>query len=61
MCFDLPAARFDFGAREGLIDALDLLKAGHIRLTLVQPLKKSVEPRLDAVDVPCGDQHRNSP
>ena len=53
----LVAHRLELEAREGVVDALDLLEPGDVRLGLLHPGQHGVEPRLDRIDVPGGDLH----
>ena len=54
---DVVAELLDGSAGEGLVLAFDLLKAADVGLGLLQPSHEVVQARLDAVDVPGGDQH----
>src|SRR5215208_3933237 len=49
--------RFDRLARKGVLEALDLLEAQHVRLGVLEERREMVEPLLDGIDVPSG--HRD--
>jgi hypothetical protein len=48
---------FERLARKCLVDALDLLQAGDIRLALLEPGDEGIDALLDRIDVPGGDSH----
>ena len=48
---------FEFEAREGVVDAFDLLHAHDVRRGFGEPFLRSRKTRLDRVDVPGGDFH----
>src|SRR5581483_769128 len=51
------AKAFKGQRRKLLVDALDLLQAGDVRLGLSEPGEDGLKPRVDRVHVPGGDTH----
>ena len=54
---DIVAQRLDLGARELLVDRLDLLQADDVGRALGQPVGEVADAGADAVDVPGDDFH----
>ena len=55
---DIMARTLKAFGRKLLVDALDLLQAGHIGLCRLEPLQHRLQARIDRVHVPGGDAHR---
>jgi hypothetical protein len=49
------AQRLDLQRGKGVIDRLDFLQADNIRLLVLQPAQKMLDPLADGIDVPGGD------
>src|SRR5262245_9991245 len=58
---EIVAERLEFEAREGMVLAFGLLEERHIGRGLLEPVDHGLDPGLDAVNVPGGDEHANNP